>query len=202
MTGCSLLFTMKACGQTMFMISCRTSCEAADVLMLKPARSSSRAMVAVPPDDDDAFTDAPLEPGATTVIEADNAIAARAAKAERGSSHLMCRTLLRSGRLGCRSGSDPARPGLASFDRLKVVLEQRDDTLATTARCGCGLAHGVVQHDPVPALTLGVQQGVVRPPQDGGQLFAGLAFGDAEAHGELREAADRDGGVELGAHAC
>ena len=81
-TGWSLLFTMKACGHTTFMISCRTNSEAADVLMLKPARSSSSAMVAVPPDDD-ALVDAPLAVGATTMIDTDSAAAAMAAKADR-----------------------------------------------------------------------------------------------------------------------
>ncbi len=47
---------MYACGQTRFMISCRTNSLEADVLMLNPARSSSRAMVAVPP----VFTEAVL----------------------------------------------------------------------------------------------------------------------------------------------
>ena len=49
MTGWSLLFTMKAWGHTMFMISCSTNSDAAEVLMLNPARFSSSAMVAVPP---------------------------------------------------------------------------------------------------------------------------------------------------------
>src|SRR5271157_4111001 len=83
MTGWSLLFTMKAWGQTMFMISCRTNSEAAEVLMLNPARFSSSAMVAVPPEDEDAFVDAPLADGVMATTERLRAPAARAAKADR-----------------------------------------------------------------------------------------------------------------------
>ncbi len=74
---------MKACGQTMFMISCRTNSEAAEVLMLNPARFSSSAMVAVPPEDDDALVDAPLVDGETAMIDTDSAAAAMAANADR-----------------------------------------------------------------------------------------------------------------------
>ena len=41
---------MKAWGHTMFMISWSTYSDAADVLMLNPARFWSSAMVAVPPE--------------------------------------------------------------------------------------------------------------------------------------------------------
>ena len=82
MTGWSLLFTMKAWGHTMFMISCRTNSEAAEVLMLNPARFSSSAMVAVPPDDDD-FVAAPLAVGATATIDTESAAAAMPTKADR-----------------------------------------------------------------------------------------------------------------------
>src|SRR5580693_1356745 len=124
MTGCSLLFTMKVCGHTMFMMSCSTTSDAADVLMLKPARSSSSAMVAVPPEDRDAV-DAPLDPGAMTMTEMDTATAAMAAQAERGNSQLMGRTLLASDVSDTGWGVNPARPGLASFHRLEVVLQER-----------------------------------------------------------------------------
>jgi hypothetical protein len=69
-TGWSLLFTMKACGHTKFMISWRTNSDAADVLTLNPVRVSSNAMVAVPPVDEDDFCAAPLglELGATASI--------------------------------------------------------------------------------------------------------------------------------------
>src|ERR1700735_2190232 len=70
-TGWSLLFTMKACGHTMFMISWSTNSEAAEVLMLNPTRFSSSAMVAVPPEDDDALVDAPLVAGDTAMIDTD-----------------------------------------------------------------------------------------------------------------------------------
>ncbi len=83
MTGCSLEFVMNACGQTMFMISCNTNSFAAEVLMLNPARSSSSAMVAVPPPEDDAFVDAPLVTGETTTSDIVSAPAARAANADR-----------------------------------------------------------------------------------------------------------------------
>ena len=56
---------MKAWGHTMFMISWSTYSDAAEVLMLNPARFSSSAMVAVPPEDD-ALVDAPLVAGVTT----------------------------------------------------------------------------------------------------------------------------------------
>ena len=79
MTGWSLLFTMKAWGHTMFMISCSTNSEAAEVLMLNPARFSSSAMVAVPPEDDDAFVDAPLADGVMATTDR-----LRAPAAERG----------------------------------------------------------------------------------------------------------------------
>ena len=82
-TGCSLLFTMKAWGHTMFMISCRTNSSEAEVLMLNPDRVSSSAMVAVPPEDDDALVDAPLVAGATATIDTDSAAAAMVAKAPR-----------------------------------------------------------------------------------------------------------------------
>ena len=78
---------MNACGQTMFMISCRTNSEAAEVLMLNPAKVSSSAMVAVPPDDD-ALVEAPLVPGDTATTDTLNAPAARAAKADRLSNPL------------------------------------------------------------------------------------------------------------------
>ena len=74
---------MKAWGHTMFMISWSTNSEAAEVLMLNPARFSSSAMVAVPPDDDDAFVAAPLVVGATATIDTDSAAAAMAANADR-----------------------------------------------------------------------------------------------------------------------
>ena len=83
MTGWSLLFTMKAWGHTMFMISCSTNSEAAEVLMLNPARFSSSAMVAVPPEDDDAFVDAPLADGVMATTDRLRAAAASAAKADR-----------------------------------------------------------------------------------------------------------------------
>ena len=51
--------------------------------MLNPARFSSSAMVAVPPEDDDAFVAAPLVAGATATIDTDSAAAAMAAKADR-----------------------------------------------------------------------------------------------------------------------
>src|SRR3984957_6493130 len=82
-TGCSLLVMMKAWGHTTFRISCKTYSAAAEVLMLNPARFSSSAMVAVPPEDDDALVDAPLVAGATATIETDSAAAAMAAKADR-----------------------------------------------------------------------------------------------------------------------
>ncbi len=73
---------MKTCGHTMFMISWSTNSEAAEVLMLNPARFSSSAMVAVPPDDD-AFVAAPLVVGAMAMNDTDSAAAAMAAKADR-----------------------------------------------------------------------------------------------------------------------
>ena len=73
---------MNACGQTMFMISWSTNSDEADVLMLNPARFSSSAMVAVPPDDD-ALVEAPLVAGVTATTDRLNAPAARAAKADR-----------------------------------------------------------------------------------------------------------------------
>ena len=79
-TGWSLLFTMKACGQTMFMISWRTNSEAAEVLMLNPARFSSSAMVAVPPLDDDASIVAPLAGGASVPTVRPNAAIATTAR--------------------------------------------------------------------------------------------------------------------------
>ena len=69
-TGWSLLFTMKAWGHTMFMISCRTNSDEAEVLMFNPARFSSSATVAVPPDDDDAFVAAPLVAAGATAMSA------------------------------------------------------------------------------------------------------------------------------------
>jgi len=81
-TGWSLLLTMNTCGQTMFMISCSTNCAAAVVLMLKPTRFSSSAMVAVPPEED-ALTAAPLVAGDTATTETLRAPTARAAKADR-----------------------------------------------------------------------------------------------------------------------
>ena len=72
-TGWSLLFTMKAWGHTMFMISCSTNSAAAEVLMLNPARFSSSAMVAVPPEDEDAFVDAPLVAGVTATMDTHSA---------------------------------------------------------------------------------------------------------------------------------
>ena len=84
MTGWSLLFTMKAWGHTMFMISCRTNAAAAEVLMLNPAKFSSSAIVAVPPDDDDALVAAPLDAaGATAMSDTDNAPMAMAAPTDR-----------------------------------------------------------------------------------------------------------------------
>ena len=74
---------MNAWGHTMFMISWSTYSDAADVLMLNPARFWSSAMVAVPPEDEDAFVDAPLAPGVTAITETLIAPAARAAKADR-----------------------------------------------------------------------------------------------------------------------
>ena len=74
---------MKTCGHTMFMISCSTYSLAAEVLMLNPARFSSSAMVAVPPEDEDAFVAAPLVAGATATIDTESAAAAMAAKADR-----------------------------------------------------------------------------------------------------------------------
>src|ERR1700679_2693841 len=73
---------MNACGQTMVMISCNTNSFAAEVLMLNPARSSSSAIVAVPPLDD-ALVDAPLVMGDTTTSDIVTAPAARAANADR-----------------------------------------------------------------------------------------------------------------------
>ena len=73
---------MKACGHTMFMISWSTYSDAADVLMLKPARFSSSAMVAVPPEED-ALVAAPLAVGVTATTDTLSAPAARAAKADR-----------------------------------------------------------------------------------------------------------------------
>ena len=55
-TGCRLELMMYACGQTRFMISWSTNSFDAEVLMLNPAKSSSSAMVAVPP----VFTEAEL----------------------------------------------------------------------------------------------------------------------------------------------
>ena len=86
------------------------------------------------------------------------------------------------GHAGQRAGPGPDPRRRTSFDRLKVGLEKRDDSLPAAARRNCRFAHGVVQHDLVPALMLGVQQRVVRPPQDRRQLLAGLALGDPEAH--------------------
>ena len=74
---------MNAWGHTMFMISWSTYSDAAEVLMLNPARFWSSAMVAVPPEDEDAFVDAPLAPGVTAITETLIAPAARAAKADR-----------------------------------------------------------------------------------------------------------------------
>jgi hypothetical protein len=73
---------MKAWGHTMFMISCSTNSEAAEVLMLNPARFSSSAMVAVPPDDD-AFVAAPLAVGATAMIDTESVAPAMTANADR-----------------------------------------------------------------------------------------------------------------------
>ena len=77
---------MKAWGHTMFMISCRTNSDAAEVLMLNPARFSSSAMVAVPPEDDDALVDAPLADGVMATTDRLRAPAARAANADRFSN--------------------------------------------------------------------------------------------------------------------
>ena len=82
-TYCSLALVMNAAGQTMFMISWRTNSFAAEVLMLNPARFSSSAMVAVPPEEDDALVDAPLVAGVTTTSDIVSAPAARAAYADR-----------------------------------------------------------------------------------------------------------------------
>ena len=46
----------------------------------------------------------------------------------------------------------------------------------------------------------GHQEGVVGPTQGNGLLLFGLDLGDPEAGGELGQAADGDGGVELGRH--
>src|ERR1035438_8931816 len=81
-TGCSLLLMMNAWGHTMFMISWSTYSDAADVLMLKPARFWSSAMVAVRPEVDDALVDAPLAAGVTAITDTLIAPAARAAKAD------------------------------------------------------------------------------------------------------------------------
>ena len=61
------------------------------------------------------------------------------------------------------------------------------------------VTHRVVQHDTVTPLLLGQHQRTVGPAQ-GAELLARLGFGDAEADRELRESANRDGGVELGLH--
>src|SRR5580700_7344837 len=82
-TGASLLLMMKAWGQTMFMISWSTYSDAAVVLMLKPARFWSRAMVAVPPEDDDALVAAPLVAGVTATTDRLSAPAARPAHTDR-----------------------------------------------------------------------------------------------------------------------
>src|SRR5258708_21409410 len=81
-TGFRLLLTMKAWGQTMFMISWSTYSDAAEVLMLNPARVWSRAMVAVPPEDD-ALVDAPLVDGVTATTDTLSAPAAMAANTDR-----------------------------------------------------------------------------------------------------------------------
>jgi hypothetical protein len=93
-TGWSLLFTMKACGHTMFMISCNTTSESAEVSTLKPARSSSSAMVAVQPVDD-ALVDALVGAEATVMIETDSAAAAIAAQTTRCDIHFILGTFLR-----------------------------------------------------------------------------------------------------------
>ena len=73
---------MKACGQTMFKISCRTNDAAAEVLMLKPDRFSSSAMVAVPPEDD-ALVAAPLVAGIAATTDTLRVAAATPASAHR-----------------------------------------------------------------------------------------------------------------------
>ena len=83
MTGWSLLFTMNVCGQTMFMISCSTNSAEADALMFNPAKFSSSATVAVPPEEEDAFVDAPLVAGVAATMDKQSAAAAIAANVHR-----------------------------------------------------------------------------------------------------------------------
>ncbi len=108
---------MNAWGHTMFMISCRTYSDAADVLMLNPARFSSSAMVAVPPEDDAAFVDAPLEAGVTAITDTLIAPAARAAKADRFNSPLSPMVL------PCL----PARPGDGRVPRTSSTVHVSED---------------------------------------------------------------------------
>lgn len=108
MTGWSLLFTMKAWGHTMFMISCRAISDAADVLMLKPARSSSRAIVAVPPDADALFA-APLDAGVTAMTDTATIAAAMKAKTDRCTKTLSVIRPTGSPRPGAGSGPHDLR---------------------------------------------------------------------------------------------
>ena len=124
MTGWSLAFTMKAWGHTMFRISCRTYSLAAEVLMLNPARFSSSAMVAVPPEEDDAFVDAPLVDGVTATTDRLSAPPASAAKADRFTNPFSPMAL------PCPSvapvtADEPARPPPSTQCPLSVSEEAR-----------------------------------------------------------------------------
>jgi hypothetical protein len=89
-------------------------------------------------------------------------------------------------------GGEPGRVRSLIAQQLRVVVGQ-----TTTSRtCKHHIAEGVLHNDSVSRVAFGLKQRRVRAVDRGGQVFLIERLDDPEAHGELRQAGNGDGGIE------